>query len=80
MVATKAYDEIINFIAAGATPAAIVAFKPSADLQSRVSDLLFREKNESLTDEEEKAELDNYLVLEHILRLAKIRARRHLQS
>jgi hypothetical protein len=77
MVATRPYDEIISFLASGASPAAIVAFKPSSQLQSRVSDLLFREKNERLTAEE-KSELDHYLVLEHIMRLAKIRARRLL--
>jgi len=56
MIAARVYEEIVNFLASGATPAAIVAFKPSPALQNRVSDLLFREKNEQITLEE-KSEL-----------------------
>jgi hypothetical protein len=73
----RAYDEIIEFLAAGTTPKNLIEFQPSEVVKERVADLIFREKNESLTVEE-KAELDHYLMLEHLLRLAKARAHQYL--
>lgn len=68
-----AYEEIINFLAAGITSQSLVDFQVSDTVKERVSDLIFREKNEGISLEE-KSELDNYLILEHLLRLAKARA------
>jgi methylase of polypeptide subunit release factors len=73
----NAYDEIIDFIAAGLTPTSLIAFQPSEAAKERVAELIFREKNMALSTEE-KAELDRYMVLEHLLRLAKVRAHQHL--
>jgi hypothetical protein len=72
--ASPAYFEIIDFIAAGTTPDAVVRFRPSPDAQRRVAELIDREKD-GLLSPEEKAELDHFLELEHILRMAKARAR-----
>jgi hypothetical protein len=72
-----AYDEIIEFLAAGITPKALIEFQPSESAKERVGDLIFREKNTGLTIDE-KAELDQYMTLEHLLRLAKARAHQHL--
>lgn len=78
MIATsRVYEEFVDFIAAGSTPADVVAFRPSPAAQARVSDLLAREKADGLSADE-KAELDLYLQIEHIMRLAKARARRFL--
>ena len=79
MVATKAFDELIDMIAAGTNPAQIVAFKPSIATLRKVEELLFKEK-EGAISREEKLELDDYLLLEHILRLAKVRARKFLKA
>lgn len=68
-----AYEEIINFLAAGITSQSLVDFQVSDTIKERVSDLISREKNEGISLEE-KSELDNYLILEHLLRLAKARA------
>ena len=73
-VAGPAYLEIIDFIAAGTTPETVIRCKPSPEAQRRVSDLIEREKGTGLSPEE-KAELDHFLELEHILRMAKARAR-----
>lgn len=73
MNTVKAYQEVIDFIAAGTTPQNVIAFRPSHESQERVSDLLAREKNEGLTPEE-RSELDHYLQIEHLMRLAKARA------
>ena len=68
-----AYEEIINFLAAGITSQSLVEFQVSETVKERVSDLIFREKTDGISPEE-KSELDHYLILEHLLRLAKARA------
>ena len=75
--ASPAYFEIIDFIAAGTTPEAVAHFRPSPEAQQRVSALIEREKENGLSPEE-KAELDHFMELEHILRMAKARARQIL--
>ena len=74
IVASPAYFEIIDFIAAGTTPEAIVQYRPSPEAQHRVEELIEREKASSLSAEE-KAELDHFMELEHILRMVKAKAR-----
>jgi hypothetical protein len=73
----RAYDEIIDFLAAGVTPRDLVAFQPSAAAKARVADLIRREKNAGLPPGE-TSELDHYMQLEHLMRLAKARARAQL--
>lgn len=77
MTLLKAYEELIDFIAAGTTPDNIVAFRPSDETKQRVADLLRREKTTELTPDE-LSELDRYMQLEHLMRLAKARARKYL--
>ena len=77
MTMTRAYEEIIDFIAAGTSPRDVVAYQPSAAAKARVADLIQQEKAAGLS-EEETAELEHYLQLEHVMRLAKARARLHL--
>ena len=77
--AIPAYLEIIDFIAGGTTPQAVVDYHPSAQAQQRVAELIAREKEGGLSPEE-KAELDSFMNLEHILRMAKARARQILSS
>jgi hypothetical protein len=75
--ASPAYFEIIDFIATGTTPEAVAHFRPSPEAQQRVSDLIEQEKENALSPEA-KAELDHFMELEHILRMAKARARQIL--
>jgi hypothetical protein len=79
MTVTKAYEEVIEFIAAGTSPGDVVNYRPSQVAQERVADLIAREKAAGISPDE-AAELQNYLQLEHIMRLAKARARKHLAS
>ena len=72
--ASPAYLEIIDFIAAGSTPEAVAQFTPSAKAQQRVSELIEHAKENSLSPEEE-LELVHFMELEHILRMAKAKAR-----
>lgn len=69
-----AYDEIVDFIAGGSTQAEVMSFQPSEETRAKVWDLLERAKTGSLL-EEEREDLNHFLELEHIMRLAKARAR-----
>ncbi len=77
MSTNRAYEEVIDFIAAGTSPRNLIAFQPSPEAKLRVTYLIEREKTATLTPEE-KSELDHYMQLEHLMRLAKARARQHL--
>lgn len=79
MLKTPVYLEIIDFIAAGRTPAEVAAFHPSERAQRRVQTLLRRQKSEKLNDQE-VAELEHYMQLEHLMRLVKARARRYISG
>jgi hypothetical protein len=79
MSITKAYEEVIEFIAAGTTPSGVVSFQPSDAVKERVADLIHREKSIGLSPEEQ-SELDHYLQLEYLMRLAKARARQHISD
>ena len=74
---TKAYEELVDFIAAGTTPQSVAQFKASHETKARVEELVRKEKNTGLLPEE-SAELGDYLQLEHLMRMAKARARRVL--
>lgn len=77
MSVLRAYEEIVDFIAAGTTPQNVVAFRPSETTRNRVAELIAGEKSSGLSAEESK-ELDNYMQLEHLMRLAKARARQYI--
>ena len=76
MSGMRAYEEIVDFIA-GTNPSKVLEFQPSEAARQRVFDLVHREKTEGLTPDE-TAELEHYVELEHLMRLAKARARQHL--
>ena len=74
-----AYEEIIDFIASGATPKEVVNFRPSEATRDRVAELIHRGKVDGLSADE-TAELNHYLEIEHIMRLAKARARQRIEG
>ena len=73
-VAMPAYDEVVDLIARGTSPDRVIAFRPSEAAKARVADLISREKDGGLSLDE-TAELNHYMELEHLMRLAKARAR-----
>ncbi len=75
----RAYEEIVDFLAAGTSPDSLARFQPSEAAKDRVADLIHREKTSGLSPEETE-ELNHYMQLEHLMRLAKARARRHLSD
>ena len=78
MVATTATDEIVQFLISE-NPNRVLKFKVSDKTKKRVFSLIDKSKHNKLS-EKEKVELDQYLLLEHIMRLAKIQAYQILHS
>ncbi len=74
MSLTKAYEEVVDFIASGSSPATVADFRPSEEARVRVTALVSQKKTGSLSAAE-AAELEHYLQMEHLMRLAKARAR-----
>jgi hypothetical protein len=72
----RPYEELVEFIAS-LSPRELVEFKPSETARQRVWDLIERQKMTPLPADE-RAELDHYLEIEHLMRLAKSRARQFL--
>lgn len=75
-VVSPAYLEIVDFIASS-NPEAIAQFHPSQEAKDRLIDLIEREKTAGLSPDE-KSELDHFMELEHLLRMAKAKARQIL--
>lgn len=75
----RAYDELVDFIAAGASAKEVAAFVPSPDTRKRITVLLHKEKDGNLSDTE-RYELNQYMNIEHLMRLAKARAKEFLAA
>jgi len=78
MVMPKAYEELVEFIAR-LSPTEVMNFSPSDATRRRIEELLQRHRESTLTPDEQE-ELENYLVMEHLFRLAKARARELIQQ
>ena len=68
-----AYDEIAEVLST-AEPAKLAKLRASAEIQTRLESLIEKSKAGELS-KSEKDELDHYIVLERLIRLAKTRAR-----
>ena len=75
----NAYQEIVDFFAKGTTPEMMINFQVSEETKEKVADLIFAEKTTGLT-REQKEELDHFLLLEYIVRLAKAKARQYISQ
>ena len=75
---TQAATEIARFLANHPTPEQIVAFHPSSEVAERAYELIHTEREDSLT-EEERQELESYLVIEYLMELVKLEAQRQLR-
>lgn len=78
MTVTHPFDDLINFLAHMA-PEQVLNFRPSESTLERVKWLLDREKSHAITAEE-KDELDQYLLQEDLMVIAKARARLQLSQ
>lgn len=71
---TMLLDEITDFLATSPTPQAIIAFRPSEILERRALDLLQRNRENRLTPEE-RAEMEEFMRMDHFMTLLKAKAR-----
>jgi hypothetical protein len=76
---TQAATELAQFLANHPTAEQIVAFHPSCEVAERAYELIRTERDSSLTEEERK-ELESYLVMEHLMELVKLEAHRQLRQ
>jgi hypothetical protein len=67
-------DEIINFIVSFPPLEQIAAFQPSAEACQRLAELLYKKQSDTLSLVE-KQELEQFLFIEHLMRMAKVRAK-----
>ena len=72
-------NAIMELLASQPAPEQVLDIRPSPELQTRVSELLCRSKEGELAQQEE-AELERYLMLEHLVRLAKAHAYKQLAA
>jgi len=79
MLALRVYDEMIDFITSAPSPEEIVSFSPSANSQNRLEYLQFKRREDGLT-EEELHELEQFIMIEHIMRMAKAKAKQRLAA
>ena len=72
MLTQSVYNEVAEFMAT-MNPAKVIAFKPSEANQARF-DFLLDKQTESKLSNDEKNELEHYLMLNRIIGLAKAQA------
>ncbi|MBU1821798.1 MAG: hypothetical protein KKG00_09860 [Bacteroidetes bacterium] len=77
MVTYWAFDEVIDFITSLPKPEQVLAYQPSASSVERLEVLLEKKRNGQLSDEETH-ELDQYLMIEHMMRIARKKAKKQL--
>lgn len=70
-------DEILEFLLSAPTPQAVIDLRPSDESQERLRYLLDGNRNNTLNDSE-RAELENYLQIEHFVRQLKVKAHQKL--
>ena len=73
MTIYNAYDEIAGLLSA-VDSVRLLNLKASADTQKRL-EVLIEKSKDNILSKSEKDELDHYIVMERLIRLAKIRAR-----
>lgn len=76
--AVNIYDEIAELLA-NMNPAKVIQFHASKEAQHRLEELLEKNKEGMLT-EDEKIEIERFMAVEHIVRLAKTRAHQRLAA
>ena len=72
------YDELAYFLAS-LSPRKVLAYKVSPKAQDRVSFLIAKNKETGLSTAE-TAEMERYMVVEHIVQLAKAKALQKLNT
>lgn len=77
MVYHYVFDELADLLAS-MDPDKVLAFRTSEKSQLRLNELLEKNKNPEGISESEQSEMDQFMLLEHIVSLAKARALKRL--
>lgn len=72
-VPTPSYTEMLDFLLESPRPEDIIAFRPSEAMKERMS-ILLEAKRTGIMTPEESAELDEFMKIEHLMRMLKARA------
>lgn len=67
------FDETTDFLATAPTTETLIAYPPSGTLVERLDSLLAKNESGNLTDEE-RTELEEFLRLNHLLKMVKLKA------
>ena len=78
LLKTQAATEVAQFLAHHPTPEQIVAFHPSLEVAERAYELIHSDRDGELSEDERK-ELESYLVIEALMELIKPEAHRQLR-
>lgn len=73
MVALDPINKVVKLLASSPSADVILSFKPSEEDQARFDELIAKKKSGGLTAAEAK-EADNFLMAEHMMRMAKLYA------
>ena len=76
--AVNIYDELAELLA-NMDPEKVIQFHASKGAQQRIEELLEKNKEGTLADDE-KIEIERFMTVEHIVRLAKARAYQRLAA
>lgn len=72
-VGYKSVADVLEFLASLPTPKEILDLRPSEDLETKINELLEKNRREGLNEAEEKI-WESYEFIEHLVRLAKSKA------
>lgn len=73
----RLFDEIVDFLASAPSTDELIAYQLPEHLDERLHELLDRNSNEGLTPDE-RDELQEFLRLDHLLTMVKLKARLRL--
>ena len=79
LLKTQAATEVARFLAHHPAPEQILAFHPSSEVAERAYELIHSEREGSLS-EEERQELESYMMIEYLMELVKLEAQRQLRQ
>ena len=78
-VGYKSVADVLEFFANLPAPDEILALRPSAEMQEKIDELLEKNRREGLSEAEEQT-WASYEFVEHLVRIAKIKAKKQLKK
>ncbi len=79
LVGYQSLTEVLEFFAGMPTAEEIIALRPSEDLQNEISELLEKNRREGLSETDEQT-WASYELIEHLVRIAKAKAKKQLKK